>query len=317
MENSQLPIEKNVDSSNPINEPIQIKVSKKMVFISVAFVIVLIIIGIGFFFLKQKTKEKQAHETAGLQVAPNAKKPDDAIAKVGDEYIYQKDLDTELSYFGGTKDKQTKKLLLSKLIKDSIILQAAKKNKLITLNNTVYNEANKDYMKRIADIKVVEKKVNSSMDQISGTMVSVWFYNQIPAKIGLVQGKQEAFKKISALQKRVAAKEITIQDAGHLITIDPSYADLDYGYQNNALVTFSNPKGKQLTVDEGFDKVLWNTKEGEITPVFLGKTLDNKGNVIDAFYIFGKVDKKINIGIIQDFAHWYDAQKNNYEITYY
>jgi hypothetical protein len=150
-------------------------------------------------------------------------------------------------------------------------------------------------------------------------MISVWFNNQIPAKIGIEKGKAEALKRITTLHDKVINKEITIEDAGRLIISDPSYADLDpYGYKNNAIVTFSEPKGKQITIDSGFDDALWGTKEGDITPIYLGKSINSpRQSPVEAYYIFGQVKKKIEKGNIQDFDSWYTVQKNNYEVTYY
>lgn len=289
----------------------RIVIQKRTLFIILAAIILLIIASIGF-FLFQNTQKKTTEMTKNDTSTPKG-----AIAKVGDEYIYQKDLDTELANFPGATDEATKKRLIQKLVKDSIILQAGEKDKLIQLHDTTYNSGDKKYMERIAEVKAVEKAVDSKTDQISGEMISIWFNNQLPAKIGIEKGKEEAFKRITALQKRVAAKEITMKQASELILSDPSYANLDYGYANNALIPFSYPKGKQITVDSDFDDVLWKTPQGGVTPVFLGKTLDAAGKEIEAYYIFGKVDKKIDDGNTLDFNRWYNSVKGNYDITYY
>lgn len=244
--------------------------------------------------------------------------PENAIAKVGEEFIYQTDLDIELANYPGPKGEATKKTLLDKLVNDSIILQAAQKANLVKLDPEVYNADNKNYGKRINDIKNIQTKMDSEVDQISGKMVSLWFYNYKPAKIGLEKGKEEAFRRISALHARVVNKEITMNEAANIIKSDPSYGDLDFGYENNAISTFSSNKGKRIAIDQGFDPVLWKTNPGEITEVYLGKNTNEFTNeLVESFYVFGQVDKKIDNGNSQTYAQWLEAQKGNYEVTYF
>lgn len=246
--------------------------------------------------------------------------PENAIAKVGDEFIFKSDLEFELANYQGQKDDNAKKILTDKLIRDSIALQAAKKANLINLNldTEVFNADNKNYGKRISDIKNIQTKINTGVDQISGILVSVWFYNYKPAKIGLEEGKKEAFKRISELHSRVVNKEITIEEAGNIIKNDPSYDQLDFGYQNNALFNFSYEKGKKITQNPEYDAILWNTKPGDVTDVFLGKNVNEFTSELgDAYYVFGQVKGKSDKGITQTYDQWLEAQKSNYEVTYY
>jgi hypothetical protein len=237
--------------------------------------------------------------------------PENAIAKVGE---------VELANYPGEKNEATKKILTDKLVRDSVALQAAKKENLINLNldSEIFNADNKNYGKRITDIKNIETKINTGMDQISGTLVSVWFHNMVPARIGLEKGKEEALKRISALHRRVVNKEITIEQAGNIIKNDSSYADLDIGYVNNALVPFTFGKGKMITTDARFDAILWNTGPGAVTEVFLAK---NKNGFTqqeeDGYYIFGQVKEKRDKGSAQDFRQWLDEKTKEYEVVYY
>lgn len=275
-----------------------------------------LILGISGFFLWQSMTKTPEKNTTGKPI--ETKKPDTAIAKVGDEYIYQKDLNTEIANYPMPVDDAVRKRLLEKIVKDSIILQAAKKENLTKLDPAVYNSPNKNYAKRVADIQSVEKNIDGKVAQISGSMITVWFYNTYPAKIGLVEGKKEALKRITALHKRVASKEITMQEAANLIRTDPSYEDIDFGYTNNALITFSQNKGERISVNVDFDKLIWKTKPGEVTPIFLAKDIvPTTMKTEEAFYAFAQVDKKIDTSSTKDFATWYTDQKNNYEVTYY
>lgn len=245
-------------------------------------------------------------------------KPDNAIAKVGKEYIFQRDLDYELTFQPGAKTDELKKMLTQKLVGDSVALQAAQQEKLVSLGNTEFNVEAKDYQKRFDTIRDIRKTVDNRIDHISGTMVSVWFNNMKPAKIGLEQGKQEAFKRISALHQRVVDKEITIEQAGNAIKNDPSYDSLDFGYMNNALYEFNFPKGRQITFDKGYDEILWKTNSGDLTEVYLGKTVNEfSGKEEESFYIFALVKEKVDRGNGLDYQKWVEKQKKNYEINIY
>lgn len=290
-----------------------------------AGVVALVVIVLGVFYFNQNIKQIINSNNMGSSGTDDLSGPiasmeipKNAIAKVGDEYIFQSDLDIELANYPAPKDENAKKVLIAKLVKDSIILQAAKKEKLATVSGEIFNIENKNYGKRFGELRAVEEKLKSSTGGIKGTMVSVWFYNLYPAKIGVEAGKAEALRRITALQKKVKSGEITIEAAGELIKQDSSYANLDAGgYQVNALIPFSEPKGDEITFDKGFNDILWKTNPGEITDVYLAKTINEFSKVdTESYYIFGKVTEKNN-GNGQGVQAWYESQKGNYEVTYY
>lgn len=284
---------------------------KQKIILAAAVAVILILTAWFILFMTRQTSNQKNDPTS-------VNRPNTAIAKVGDEYIFQEDLDIELANYPGTRDDNTKKMLLQKLVSDSIVVQAADKDKILALNPAVYNLSDKDYGKRISDIKAIEKKINSSTDQISGGIVSVWFHNyEVPA-MGLEKAKQTAFDRVSALHQRVLSKEITIAQAGNIIKSDPFYAQLDVGYKNNAFAAFSDPKGDHISVDENFNKEIWKLRPGEITPVFLGWNVNGFTNQEEeAFYAFAQVEAKVDTGNTQNFNRWLEAQKPNYEVIYY
>jgi hypothetical protein len=265
--------------------------------------------------ISKNTGTAKINDSAAPAVVPV---PENAIAKVGEEFIYQKDLDVELANYSGNKDETTKKLLTEKLVKDSMTLQAARKENMASVSAEIYNNDDKNYGKRFEVLRTIETKINSRLDQISGTMISVWFYNMLPGKIGVEKGKAEAFKRISDLHKRVVSKEITIEQAANLIKNDPSYEDLDYGYAVNALVPFKNKKGEKITFDEGYNNILWKTNPGEITDVYLASTVNEYTHQnTESYYVFGQIKDKIDRGNSEDFAKWLENRKGDYEVTYY
>lgn len=301
-----------------------VTVSKKKVYI-ITGVILVILLGVllGVFLMKGTSTQKGVIASLFPQKndSNSQPKPKNAIAKVGDEYIYQSDLDTELATYPTKADESVKKMLLSKLVKDSIVLQAAKKEKLLSqsaLTKIIYNSSEKNYMKRINAIQQVEKKIDASLDQISGTIVSIWFNNMFPPKMGLEAGKKEAYRRISELRNKVANKEITIEDAGKLVITDSTLAELDPGYQNNGLVTFSVKWGKRITIDDKLDAFILTLKPGQVSDVFLGRNVNGFTDKLeDAFYAFVQVTNRVDNGNTKDFNAWYEQQKKNYAVTYY
>jgi hypothetical protein len=307
-----------------------IRKNRKKISLALGIIVLLVIIGLLFFkknleqiFMSGNSGkgEKLTEQTLNNASSPansSQEKPKDAIAKVGDEYIFQTDLDVELANYPGTKDEVTRKQLLTKLVNDSIAIQAAGAEKILAINPAVFNTPGKDYGKRIADLKAIKSLVNKKTDHLSGTIVNVWFNNYEPAKIGLEAGKKLAFERISALQKRVAGKEITIEEAGNIIRRDPSYADLDVGYKVNASFQFSQNKGGKITFNPDFDQNLWRLNSGGVSDVYLGSIVSGFTNKSEeAFYAFGQVTEKVDNGNSVDYEKWLKGREGKYEVTYY
>lgn len=241
-----------------------------------------------------------------------------AIAKVGNETLYQSDLDTELKAYPPKKDIDRKAFLVNKLIKDSIILQQAQKENLITLNETVFNSPTKDYAKRLATVQEAIQAVKNQAAHMKGKIVTIWFYNLEPAAIGTEKGKQLAFSKITKLHDDVASKKITIEKAGELIKQDASLAQVDRAYKQNAIFDFDTLNNDRISFDPSFDKVVRNTNKGEITSVFLSKDrIPGTQTYVEAVYLFARVDEKRNVGRIVIFDQWFQIHEKSYTIIRY
>lgn len=288
---------------------------KKLLVLGAVLLVILLLVG-GNSYLQYRENK------AGGQGDKNASGTDapvpGAIAKVGNEYIFQKDLDVETANYPGPKSAETNKLLMDKLVKDSVILQSAEAEKIASVSADIYNTPSKNYAKRMARIKDIKGLVNSKTDHLKGTIVNVWFNNYEPAKIGLEAGKKLAFERISTLQKRVAGGQITIEEAGNIIRRDPSYGDLDVGYKSNASFAFNEKKGEKITFNPDFDQQLWSLNPGEVTNVYLGKIISGfTQQSEESFYAFGQVSEKVDNGNSLDFEAWLGNNQKNYEITYY
>lgn len=243
------------------------------------------------------------------------------IVKVGEETVYQKDLETELQYSPVATD-DSKKLLLDKIIKDSIILQAGRKGGLVALDSSIYNSLDKDYMKRIKTVAEIRQKIENNRDSISGHVVSVWFSNNGPWKLPYETAKEIAFKKITYLHQEVEAKRMTIQQAGEEIKKDASLFDVDRAYKTNALYSFNQDSNEDITYDPDFDEILRNLPIHQVSAIYTGKDIEIKdgkktGNKIEVLYMFGVITDKKSASGYASFDAWFEKQKNEYEISRY
>jgi hypothetical protein len=271
---------------------------------------------------KNIPNKNQFHFSLNIPFLNKEKNPTKIIIKVGKENIYQKDLDFEMAYLPSLKNVDKKKLLLEKITKDSIILQAAQAENLIYLDTSVYNSPQKDYMKRINLIKEIKKKIEDKKDSISGSVIAIWFYDNEPAMIGYAKGKAIAHAKITKLHSDVVEKRITMEQAAAKIREDESLAQLDIAYKSNAFLQFRRGPYEKIVFDPDFDNVIKTLQPGQVSDIFLAKTFTRENHrrtntKIDAVYLFAQVTTKTTAANNPGFDDWVTLKAKNYEITYY
>ncbi len=257
----------------------------------------------------------------GQSQLKSMKAPTDVIMRVGNEDLYQKDLDFELSKSPQKDDPQIKQALIDKMITDSIILQGAESDHLLTLDSTIYNNVGKDYLKRIQTVEDAKVSIDSNTDSITGFVVSIWYHNNNwigPA--GLEASKQMAYEKLKKLHDQVAANQITIQQAGEMIKNDTSIAKLDKAYKGNAILQFESLKGsnKPITLNKDLDNRLWALRVGETTDIYPGQATDLvTGEKYDALYYFGQLTNRTSPGGALPLDQWLESKKKIYQVMYY
>lgn len=240
------------------------------------------------------------------------------IVKAGIEDIYQKDLDTEISYAPPQKNIDMKKELLKKLINDSIILQGAADDKLIMLDETVFNSVNKDYTKRIAKVREAENKVNAQTSSIRGTVITIWFYNnEYIGPLGYEKSKELAYQKISKLHSDVKARKKTIQEAAEIIRNDSTLSQLDAAYKTNASFYFNLQSGEGATFDDNFNAVIWKLGKGELSDIYALVDKDTELGKVEVLYAFAQVSDRVAQGKVSSFDDWLKEKKKNYAISYW
>ncbi|MCX7997052.1 MAG: peptidylprolyl isomerase [Patescibacteria group bacterium] len=239
------------------------------------------------------------------------------IARVGEELIYNVDLNEEVASFPPSDDPEVREKLFQKMVDDSIILQGASREGLIRMNATVYNSAEKNYAKRIALVQDAKEKLIAAGDSYSGTVVALWFFNQRPGRVGYDQGKKIARQRITDLHSRVKSGAITMEQAGEELRRDSSLYQVDEAFRINAIYTFTSNVKAQFNYDPGFEKVMRGLKVGEISDVYLGKGTGGDGTTRDAVYKFGRVDKIITNRGYSTIEEWLEINRNEYPVTRY
>lgn len=239
------------------------------------------------------------------------------IAKVGEELIYQQDLDLELAVYPPLLPLEERKtLLINKIASDSAILQAAKKEGLVSIDSTIYNSKDKDYLKRVKTVEQVKTKIEGEAGKTEGVIVSVWFYNfGQPGPVGYDKGKALAMQKINQLHSDVKSGKITIEQAAETIRSDSQMAQIDpYSYKQNARQSFNTSSDSLISFNNDFQKQILSLSKGGTSDVFLSTEpgFDKPG-----FYQFGQVTEKVNNNKFLSFESWFSNIKKDYEITLY
>lgn len=286
--------------------------SKKHIFL---VLLIILVLTFGIYLYQNKTFFRKVSPTSHLA---KERQSHQAIAQVGEEKIYQADLNFELAAQGGIdkKDIKEKQRLFKKIAADSIIIQQAVKDNIITADQTVYNSPDKDYQKRVNLVKEIREKVNDMSNQTSGVAYSIWFWNTKPGEMGVEKGKQFALEKITRVHKMLKDKKIDASGAGEMIKNDSTLSQIDPAYQTNAFFNFTK-KGNSVTQSKEMDIIIDSLKEGEVSDIVLGKLTNTKtGQVTENYYAFATVTKKVTSSGFNSFKDWFDKNKKGYAIKY-
>lgn len=289
----------------------------------IVFVVLLIVLsGISYYLYNQKNSalksqlDKLAPENSTSPITVSAE-DNKAIGQVGQEIIYQSDLDTELAFQPPSEDLNMKKRVLDKIATDSAILQGARETALITLDDTVFNSPTKDYTKRVKLVKEAREKIENEADSFAGTIVTIWFLNGKAGALGYEKSKQIAFEKISKLQADVKSGSITIQQAAESIKNDSELAQIDVAYKTNASLDFKVKKDENITSDLKFNEAIFKSTEGETTDIFTGSSPATTGQLVETRFHFAKLTKRTVNDKFNSFENWLESKRKAYAITYY
>lgn len=239
------------------------------------------------------------------------------LLTVGNEVIYQHDLQTELSNYAQNIDPEIRNILQEKLITDSVILQGGQEDGLIQLDSTMFNSPQKDYKKRIQAVETVKQTVEAQSKNLKGSVIAIWFRNNdYIGPLGLEKSKQKAFDTISDLHEKLQKKEITIQEAAEMIVADTSLRTVDKAWRNNAIFHFESDGTKPITISPEFDTMLKKLQPGEVTDVYLVQNVDvDTQKQYEALYYVGQVSERIDTGSGTNWNDWLIEKTKRYAAT--
>lgn len=279
---------------------------RKFLFIALIILVPIIIGALAYFFLYSQNKGPA-----------NSK----IIAKVGDESLFQKDFEVEYTSFpksgSSLSDKQVKDMLVAKMIRDSVILQGAAEENMVSLDQSVFNTYSKDYYKRTRLVASAEALLKKQEGKLEGSRLAMYIFNVAFGRNGYAKSKEMAMSKMRALYEQVRLRKITMQQAAEKIRADEFLSGNDVNYKGNAYFEFKAGKGEKITSFPEFDSMIQKLNLGEITSLYVAK---DKHPVtkepIDAIVMFAEVTR-VPVGIQKTFDEWYAEKSGQYEVKIY
>jgi uncharacterized protein (UPF0212 family) len=252
-------------------------------------------------------------ETQPAKMSPQS----GAIMKVGNEYIYDTDLNYELTYYPANDPEAAREIIIDKMIEDSVILQGAAADKMITLDSTIFNSKNKDYAKRIERVDKLKDQIDGNATTLAGKVISIWFNNMGAGSLGYDAAKQLAFNEISRIQKDLKDKRVTMDQAGYQIKNNTSLAQVDTSYKANAIFDFMVSENQKITYNPDIDKQIYALNEGDVSNVLVGKDLDPKTNTqIDSVYFVAQISRRSRT-TINSYDKWLEDKTKLYAVEKY
>lgn len=244
------------------------------------------------------------------------------VTSVGAETLYNKDLNFIL-YTQFPQDFANTSLAADKLkalslpiaIDQSVILQTAQSQGLITLTSDIFNNLNKDYVKRGKNVKSLTDKLSGGEEIISGGAISVWYHNVKLPSIPMDQARTLALSKITTVYDDFRAGKLTFQQACDQIKNDATLAQIDLSYQKNACVTFTDQSvSEPILLRDIFNKALLKLQPGQVSPILEYPPRKTKMQLSEEYFIFMTVFSRSNSGK-GSFDEMLNSWKNNYAIT--
>ncbi len=298
------------------------------ILLGIAIISVVGLLGYYSYLSTKFSQQQPKGDTARIAEKEKERARDDIVMKVGNENIYQGDIEYNLRIFhpqatgSATAREAAIRDIQEKIVIESIILQEGEKMKFTTLSAKVYNSPEKDIVERNKLIDSLKTKIsNAVVNKISGESISIWFHNQSypEPKMGYEKARQVAKEKIDAIYADLVAKKITFNDAAKKIFFDTSLRDVDPNYEANAYFKFENrPESSPLFVNPKTHQAALSLKEGETSPVLTitDKKNDSTGQEYEAFFRIIHIVKKTGDGYA-GLEDWYKAKKQSYAVKIY
>lgn len=241
--------------------------------------------------------------------------PAGAVLRVGEEYIYQSDIEARESIYFGDLTEDVRTQIRTDLIHESVAIQEAIKQGILTSTGTYYNRPDKNLSQRAQALAQVQTELEGTMGQISGTVISIWFQNITPGPLGYERSKQLALQKITSLHTRVRSRQITIQQAAEEIRNDESLAQLNPAYVQNAEYPFDETNINEVTLFPEINEAVAKLKAGEVSPIITAKGSTDLDRDTEILYAFGAVTQNTLEGQGLTYKEWLEQKVAAYQVT--
>jgi hypothetical protein len=251
---------------------------------------VLELLFLKFFLLKKNTIGKNSSSSSYIFISPTFSpsflKKEYQLQNV---IVTSKDFEKKFSlYYPDTSAARNNiknwQHIASILTEEAVILNEAIKKGIVSPNEKFLDPKKIDLGRQY-----FEKEGTS---YISGEVISVWFYNTQPPPMGVEAAKAKTQALIEKLREKVAKEEISMKQAGEIIASSSQLEEIDFAYKTNAYFTFEFIKPNQKVFnDPDLNKILWQFKEGEVSPVLIGKDFAPSG-WYEAYFVVIKISSK-------------------------
>ena len=305
------------------------KKDNNLLILLVISIVVLALLWAGYFYLTTRNQGEQV--------------PSSAIAKVGNEYLYDADLQRLITLNGSLASDKT--VLTNQLIDESIFLQMGAQENWISLEKSFFNAANKDYSLRQQKVDLVKEAFNDA--KTSGTWTNIlilryWFDQETDfiKNNSINAAAQLAENTLKTQIDQVNQENMSFEQAALVLNgyseysqkLNPDYGkDAQYFADNDTIqrpnsiyslrkypLNLSSVSELNFNIkDEASVLNFFNSaKEGETSALY--KIEDRVGDrITNGFYIVFQVKEK-RIGYEQnEFDTWLESNKDNFTITKY
>lgn len=246
------------------------------------------------------------------------------IAKVGDENIYQNDLNKIITtrFPKDITSRYTKeeiiKRALNESVEESILLQEENKIGGVSLLPPIFNTDEKNYILRQKVVEEIKNKRLAKQERISGAFISIWYHNVRPPSIPPAEAQKLALGKIQKIYNDLKTGKISFETGGQIVKNDTSLAAIDKSYTGNAYYEFKDRASTDgVFVFNDLEDKLWTLNEGEISEIIQHPSSSILlGKEEEEFYGIIKVTKRTNTGS-GSYKDWLKKVKQNYEISVY
>lgn len=128
---------------------------------------------------------------------------------------------------------------------------------------------------------------------VSGTALSLWFYNTDPPAMGVDKAKEVTYEQMSLYYPRLLSGELSMRDVAEIFKANTTLKEIDPSINGNAYVEFENVAPDQKMInDADLNTVVHDLKEGAYTKILTGKDYTPAEGWYEAYYVIFKATRR-------------------------